>query len=89
LPRAREAFPCPSALHKINTCQKLDFHVALVSLTKIQKGVWYSSIILFNSLPLNIKQVVHNINKFKHKFKKFLTENPFYLVEEYLDRNKI
>jgi hypothetical protein len=39
-----------------------------------------------NSLHLNIKQVAHDINKFKHKLRKFLTENSFYSVEEYLDR---
>jgi hypothetical protein len=44
-------------IHKINTCQKLDFHVPLVSLCKDKKGVYYSCITLFNSLPLNIKQV--------------------------------
>jgi hypothetical protein len=54
-------------LHKINTRQKLDLHVPLVSLTKVQKGAFYSGITLFNSLPLNIKQVAHDINKIKHK----------------------
>jgi hypothetical protein len=76
-------------VHKINTCQKLDFYVSLISLTKVQKGVYYSGITLFNSLPLNIEQVANDINKFKHKLRKFLIENPFYSVEEYLDRNKI
>ena len=73
--------------HKINTRQKLDFHVPSVSLTKVQKGVYYSGITLFNSLPLNIKKVAHNINKFKHELRKFLMENSFYSVEEYIDRN--
>jgi hypothetical protein len=74
-------------LHKINTSQKSDFHVPFVSLSKVQKGVYYSGIILFNSPPLNIKQVAHDINNFKHKLRKFLIENSFYSVEEYLDRN--
>jgi hypothetical protein len=45
--------------------QKLDFHVLSASLTKVQKGVYYSGITLINSLPLNNKEVGHNINKFK------------------------
>jgi hypothetical protein len=49
-------------VHKINSRQILDFHVPLVSLTKVQKGVYYSGITLFNSLPHNINQVAHNIN---------------------------
>jgi hypothetical protein len=69
-------------LHKINTHQKLDFHVPSVSLNKVQKGVHYSGITLFNSLPPNIKKVAHNINKFKHELRKFLMENSFYSVEE-------
>jgi hypothetical protein len=74
-------------LNSINTCKKLDFHIPSVSLTKVQKGAYYSSIALFNSLPLNIKKVAHNINKFKHELRKFLMENSFYYVEEYIDRN--
>jgi hypothetical protein len=65
----------------------LDFHVPSVSLTKVQKGVYYSGITLFNSLPLSTKEVAHNINKFKYELRKFLTENLFYSVEEYIDRN--
>jgi hypothetical protein len=83
----KDIFTINTELHKINTCQKLDFHVSSVSLTKVKKGVYYSSITLFNSLPLNIKKVALNINKFKHELKKFLMENPFYSLEEYIDRN--
>jgi hypothetical protein len=73
-------------LHKINTCRKSDLHVPLVSLTKVQKGVYYSGITLFNSLPPSIKQIAHDINKFKHQLRKFLIVNFFYSVE-YFDWN--
>jgi hypothetical protein len=56
-------------------------------LTKVKKIVYYSGITLFNSLPLNIEKVAHNINKFKHELRQFLMENSFYSVEEYIDRN--
>jgi hypothetical protein len=82
-------FTINAKLHKINTQQKLDVYVSLISLTKFKEGVYYSGIKVFNSLPLNIKQVAHDINTFKHKLRKFLLENPFYLVADYLDRNKI
>jgi hypothetical protein len=65
----------------------LDFHVPSVSLTKVQKGVYYSGITLFNSLPLSIKEVAHIINKFKYELRKFLMENSLHSVEEYIDRN--
>jgi hypothetical protein len=53
----------------------------------VQKGVYYSGITLFNSLPLNIKKVAHNTNKFKRELKKFLIEHSFYSVEEYIERD--
>jgi hypothetical protein len=87
LVKHKDIFTINTKLHKINTHQKSDFHVPSVSLTKVQKGVYYSGITLFNSLLLNIKKVAHNINKFKHELRKFIMENSFYSVEEYLDRN--
>ena len=58
-----------------------------MNLTTVQKGVYYSRITLFNSLPLGIKSVAHNTNKFKHELNKFLIKNSFYFVEEYIDRD--
>jgi hypothetical protein len=75
-------------LDKINTRHKLDFHVPLLRITKVQKGVYYSGITLFNALPLNIKQASYDTNQYKHKFKIFLTDNSFCSVEEYLHMNK-
>jgi hypothetical protein len=54
-------------LHKINTRYKLDLHVPSAKLTKVQKGVYYSGVTLYNSLPLDIKEVAHNTLKFKHE----------------------
>ena len=42
---------------------------------KTQLCIWHSVrcyITLFKSLPLGIKKVAHNTNKFKHELKKFL-----------------
>jgi hypothetical protein len=73
-------------LHEINTREKSDLHVPLVSLTKVQKGVYYSGVTIFNSLPPSIKQVAHD-DKFKHKLRKFLIVNSFYSVDGYFDWN--
>jgi hypothetical protein len=83
----KDLFALNMEFHSINIRHKLDLHVPLVNLSKVQKGVYYSSITLFNSLPLSIKQVAHDLNIFKHKLKKFLILNAFYSVEEYLDRD--
>jgi len=71
----KDIFTFNVELHKINTHHKLDLHVPSVNLTKFQKGVYYSVITLFNFLPLGIKTVAHNTNKFKHELKKFLIKN--------------
>jgi hypothetical protein len=78
----KDLFTINTELHEINTRQKLDSHVPLAWLTRVQKGVHDSGITLFNTLPLNIKQVSHDINQFKHKLKTFLTEISFYSVEK-------
>jgi len=83
----KDIFTFNIELHKINTRQKFDLHVPSVNLTNVQKDVHYSGITLFNSLPLGIKKVAHNTNKFKHELKKFLIKNSFYSVEEYIDRD--
>jgi len=72
----------------MTTRHKLDLHLPSANLTKVQKGIYYSGITLFNSLPLGIKKVAHNTNKFKHELKRFLIKkNSFYSVEEYMDRD--
>jgi len=80
----KDIFTLNIELHKINTRHKLDLHVPSVNLTKVQKGVYYSGITLFNSLPLGIKTVAHNTNKFKHELKKFLIKTRFILLKNIL-----
>ena len=83
----KDIFTFNIEFHNINTRHKLDLHVPSANLTKVQKGVYYSGVILFNALPLGIKKVTHNTNKFKHELKKFLLKNLFYSVEEYMNRD--
>ena len=76
----KDIFTFNTELHKINTRHKLDLHVPSVNLTKVQKGVYYSGITLFNSLPLGIEKVAHNTNKFKHHLKKFLIKKTLLIL---------
>jgi hypothetical protein len=57
------------------------------SYSMTQHHVYYSGLTLFNSLPFSIKEVAHNTIKFKHELKKFLLKNPFYSVEEYMNKD--
>jgi hypothetical protein len=47
-----DLFKINTEVHEINTRHKLDFHVPPVRLMRIQKGLYYSGITLFNELPL-------------------------------------
>src|SRR5215510_574842 len=66
-----EIFTVDIELQKINTRHKFYLHVPSSNLTKVQKGVHYSGVTLFNSLPLGIKEVANNTNKFKHELNNF------------------
>ena len=82
-----EIFPINGELNTINTHHKMDLQVPSVKLSKVQKGVYYSGVKLFNSLPRNIKTLAHNTNQFKKELQEFLIENPFYSIAEYTDRS--
>ena len=57
------------------------------NLTKVQKRVYYSGIKIFNNLPLNIKHLSHDANKYKLALKKFLLVGSFYSCNEYFEWN--
>jgi len=80
----KDIFTLNVELRNLNTHHSLALHVPSVALTKVQNGAFYSGITLFNSLPPNIKRLAVDINKFKHALKKYLMENSFYSVEEYI-----
>jgi hypothetical protein len=58
----KDIFTINIELHKINTCQKLDFHVPSVSLTKVQKGVYYSGITYTHDPSISSKLHITLIN---------------------------
>jgi hypothetical protein len=82
-----DLFKVNTEVQEINTRHKLDFHVPSVRLTRIKKGLYYSGITLFNSLPLRMKQAAQDVKKCKYALKVFLIGNSFYSVEEYFNLN--
>ena len=72
-------------VHAINTRHRSDLHFPSVKLTKYKKGVYYSGIKTFNSLPRSIKKLAENMKKFKLTLKKFLLTGVFYSSGEYFD----
>jgi hypothetical protein len=68
-----------SDIHYIYTRQRAELHYPTCKLTKVQKGVSYTGIQIFNNLPHSIKNLSQDLNKFKHSLKQFLRVGYFIL----------
>jgi len=76
-------------IHSFNTRNKSSLHPPLLRLTKSQKGVYYAGIMIYNCLPLKIKELSGKVKYCKRSLKKFLSHGSFYTMEEYLDWTSI
>jgi hypothetical protein len=64
-------------VHDIGTRQKVNLFVPSASLAKVQKGVYYSGIKIYNSLPDDLKQLSNDRKSFELALKRFLHVNSF------------
>jgi len=71
----RRLFKTNFDVHNLNTITNYDLHLPTAKLMIFQKGVYYSGI--YNHLPLILKQLPYDINKFKTGLKRFLLTNSF------------
>ena len=62
-----------------------NLHLPLPHLTKYQKGVHCAGVRLFSHLPAYIKKSSNESNVFKKPLKKFLMDNSFYSVDEFIN----
>jgi hypothetical protein len=58
-------------IYSINTRNNSNFHQCLSYLTVYQKGHFYEGIKVYTSLPPEIKDLSHNIKKFKSSLRRF------------------
>jgi len=84
----REQYFANSEIHNINTRHTSNLHLPRAHLNIYQKGVYYSGIKIFSSLPQDIKTYNDNPRTFKKAVNKFLCTNSFYSLNEYYDNNK-
>jgi hypothetical protein len=70
-------------IHVINTRHNNNLHYISCNLTIFQKGAYCSGVKVFNRLPTNIQEQVHDINKFWSAVKGFLLLHSFYSLNEY------
>jgi len=81
----KDQFSLNSHIHAINTRHKNNLYVSAANLTLYQKGVYYSGIKIFNHLPITIKNLSSDRNRFQIALKKYLLSNSFYSLEEYFN----
>jgi hypothetical protein len=86
--RYKNQFLVNSEIYHIDTRHHANFHETSVNVTKYQKGVYYLGVKVFNALPPYIKTEFDNPKKLKVVLQKFLYENSFYSLEEYLELPK-
>jgi hypothetical protein len=72
----REQYFTNSEIHNINTRHTSNLHLPRALLNIYQKGVYYSGINIFNSLPRDIKTYIGNQKHLKRQQTNFYTQNP-------------
>jgi hypothetical protein len=76
----RNLFLDNADLYSIKTRNSYNLHLPLPHLTKYKKGVHYAGI-----WPTSIKNTANETKVFKKTLKKFLMDNSFYSVEEFIN----
>jgi len=80
-----EIYTFNTSVHNINTRRKLKLHKPAAIFTMYQKSVYCNSINIYNKLPDDLAELVSNKKCFLLQLKKYLTDNPFYSVEEFFN----
>ena len=72
------------SVHGMNTKQQSNLHKSSVRLSSMHRGVYNSSIKVFNQLPQNIFKFCNYIHTFKTLLRGYLVKNAFYSIDEFL-----
>ncbi|PNF32402.1 hypothetical protein B7P43_G10111 [Cryptotermes secundus] len=74
-----------SHINGLNTRRNFDLCCPQTNLTTYQRGLLYFGIKLLNHLPLNIKELIHNIKQFRAVLSVFLRTKSYYTLDEYFN----
>ena len=73
-----------SSIHSIDMRRKNQLRLPSVKFSSVQRGVTYSSIEIFNKLPLNVSQLHTDIITFTSVLSKFLVKNVIWSTDDCL-----
>jgi hypothetical protein len=74
-------------IHSHNTRSANNLHAPAANITKYKKGAHYMGSKIFNHLPSHIKSLVNEKKAFKKTLQRFLIDNVFYSIDEFLNFN--
>jgi hypothetical protein len=72
-------------VHSLDTRNKNNLYLLVVSLSCVQKGVPYSGVNIFNSLPSNIQSYKNARKRLKNKLHGYLIIHSFYSITEFVE----
>jgi len=72
-------------VHGLDTRNKNNLYLPVVSLSCVQKGVSNSGVKIFNSLPCNIQSYRNDRKRPQNKLYRYFIIHFFYLVTEFLE----
>jgi len=71
--------------HGLRTRSANQLFIPTANLTSVQKGITYSGIKIYNSLPSNVLNLKNDRKQFKNELYRYLLNNSFYSVKEFLE----
>jgi len=84
----RDQFLINSEFHNINTTHSSYVHLPLANVDIYQRGVYYSGIKIFNSLPFNVTNISDNPRTFKMALKFFIYQLLLFIRDFNSNSNK-
>ena len=75
-------------IHGLHTRSKNQLFIPTANLTSVQKGITYSGIKIYKSLPSDILSLKNDRKQFKNDLYRYLLYDSFYSVKEFLEFSK-
>ena len=85
----RGLFQANANFHSVNTRYKDDLHLPSAHLKVFQRGVLFSGAKAYNHLPRRLKELSHNVKRFKPALRTFFQINSFYSIQEYFNNAQL
>ena len=80
-----DIFTFNSSVHNINTRLRLKLQKPSMKLKMFQRSAYYNCINIYNKLPEDLANLIHNKKQFLFQLKKHLMDKPCYSLEEFYE----